>query len=164
MKRWLFCFALLAAAACGERQSQPQQLVVMTMNMRYDNPEDGENNWRFRRERIAAMLREQAPDVFGTQELLANQYDDLGALLPDYRSVGVGREDATAPGSSMPSSSVPTPSNCSTRGPSGSARSPSGPARKAGTAPANAWHVGRPAARRRRPGVPLYQHTPGPCG
>ena len=42
MKRWLFCFALLAAAACGERQSQPQQLVVMTMNMRYDNPEDGE--------------------------------------------------------------------------------------------------------------------------
>lgn len=64
MKRWLFCFALLAAAACGERQSQPQQLVVMTMNMRYDNPEDGENNWRFRRERIAAMLREQAPDVF----------------------------------------------------------------------------------------------------
>ena len=44
MKRWLFCFALLAAAACGERQSQPQQLVVITMNMRYDNPEDGENN------------------------------------------------------------------------------------------------------------------------
>lgn len=98
MKRWLFCFALLAAAACGERQSQPQQLVVMTMNMRYDNPEDGENNWRFRRERIAAMLREQAPDVFGTQELLANQYDDLGALLPDYRSVGVGREDGDRAG------------------------------------------------------------------
>lgn len=98
MKRWLFCFALLAAAACGERQSQPQQLVVITMNMRYDNPEDGENNWRFRRERIAAMLREQAPDVFGTQELLANQYDDLGALLPDYRSVGVGREDGDRAG------------------------------------------------------------------
>ena len=80
MKRWLFCFALLAAAACGERQSQPQQLVVMTMNMRYDNPEDGENNWRFRRERIAAMLREQAPDVFGTQELLANYVNNTSPV------------------------------------------------------------------------------------
>ena len=98
MKRWLFCFALLAAAACGERQSQPQQLVVMTMNMRYDNPEDGENNWRFRRERVGELIRSQQVDLLGTQEVLSNQYDDLQTLLPGYASVGVGREDGARAG------------------------------------------------------------------
>ena len=65
----------------------------MTLNMRYDNPEDGANNWRFRRERIAELIRSEAVDLLGTQEVLANQFDDLQALLPGYRAVGVGRED-----------------------------------------------------------------------
>ena len=70
----------------------------MTMNMRYDNPEDGENNWRFRRERIGELIRRRSPDLFGTQELLANQFDDLQRSLPDYRAIGVGREDGARAG------------------------------------------------------------------
>ena len=96
MKRLLLLLALGAATACGD--SEPRPLGVMTLNMRYDNPEDGPDNWRFRRERIAGLIRTRKPDLLGTQELLANQFDDLRAALPDYRAVGVGREDGVRAG------------------------------------------------------------------
>lgn len=94
MKKLFFLLALTAAVSCNA----PQELTVMTLNMRYDNPEDGANNWRFRRERIAELIRSEAVDLLGTQEVLANQFDDLQALLPGYRVVGVGREDGARAG------------------------------------------------------------------
>ena len=94
MKKLFFLLALTAAVSCNT----PQELTVMTLNMRYDNPEDGANNWRFRRERIAELIRSEAVDLLGTQEVLANQFDDLQALLPGYRAVGVGREDGARAG------------------------------------------------------------------
>ena len=83
------------AVSCGKA---PQELTVLTMNVRYDNPEDGENNWRFRRERVGELIRSQQVDLLGTQEVLSNQYDDLQTLLPGYASVGVGREDGARAG------------------------------------------------------------------
>lgn len=94
MKKLFFLLALTAAVSCNA----PQELTVMTLNMRYDNPEDGANNWRFRRERIAELIRSEAVDLLGTQEVLANQFDDLQALLSGYRAVGVGREDGARAG------------------------------------------------------------------
>ncbi len=47
MKKLFFLLALTAAVSCNT----PQDLTVMTLNMRYDNPEDGVNNWRIRRDR-----------------------------------------------------------------------------------------------------------------
>ncbi len=94
MKKLFFLLALTAAVSCNA----PQELTVMTLNMRYDNPEDGANNWRFRRERIAGLIRSEAVDLLGTQEVLANQFDDLQALLSGYRAVGVGREDGARAG------------------------------------------------------------------
>lgn len=52
----------------------------MTFNMRYDNPEDGADNWRFRRGRVAEVIASHGVDVFGTQELLANQLGDPEAF------------------------------------------------------------------------------------
>lgn len=37
MKKLFFLLALTAAVSCNA----PQELTVMTLNMRYDNPEDG---------------------------------------------------------------------------------------------------------------------------
>lgn len=96
MKRLLLLLALGAATACGD--SEPRPLGVMTLNMRYDNPEDGQNNWRFRRERIAGVIKAQEVDVLGTQELLSNQFDDLSGLLTGYQGVGVGRLDGAESG------------------------------------------------------------------
>ncbi|MCD8035667.1 MAG: endonuclease/exonuclease/phosphatase family protein [Alistipes sp.] len=94
MKKLFFLLALTAAVSCNT----PQDLTVMTLNMRYDNPEDGVNNWRFRRERVGELIRSEAVDLLGTQEVLANQFDDLQALLPGYCAVGVGREDGARAG------------------------------------------------------------------
>lgn len=94
MKRLIYFLAAVAFTACGSATS----LSVMTFNMRYDNPEDGENNWRFRRERVAEVIKAQDVDVLGTQELLSNQFDDLSGLLTGYQGVGVGRLDGAESG------------------------------------------------------------------
>lgn len=94
MKRLIYLLAAVAFTACGSATS----LSVMTFNMRYDNPEDGQNNWRFRRERIAGVIKAQEIDVLGTQELLSNQFDDLRGLLVGYEGVGVGRLDGAESG------------------------------------------------------------------
>ena len=95
MKKLFFLLMLAGAVSCGKA---PQELTVLTMNVRYDNPEDGENNWRFRRERVGELICSQQVDLLGTQEVLSNQYDDLRAELPAYASVGVGREDGARAG------------------------------------------------------------------
>ena len=94
MKRLIYLLAAVAFTACGSATS----LSVMTFNMRYDNPEDGQNNWRFRRERIAGVIKAQEVEVLGTQELLSNQFNDLSGLLTGYQGVGVGRLDGAESG------------------------------------------------------------------
>ena len=94
MKRLIYLLAAVAFTACGSATS----LSVMTFNMRYDNPEDGMNNWHFRRERIAGVIKAQEVDVLGTQELLSNQFNDLSGLLTGYQGVGVGRLDGAESG------------------------------------------------------------------
>ena len=90
----IYLLAAVAFTACGSATS----LSVMTFTMRYDNPEDGQNNWRFRRERIAGVIKAQEVDVLGTQELLSNQFNDLSGLLTGYQGVGVGRLDGAESG------------------------------------------------------------------
>ena len=94
MTRLIYLLAAVAFTACGSATS----LSVMTFNMRYDNPEDGQNNWRFRRGRIAGVIKAQEVDVLGTQELLSNQFNDLSGLLTGYQGVGVGRLDGAESG------------------------------------------------------------------
>ena len=73
--------------------NKPLELKVMTFNVRYDNPEDGENNWHKRKNEVFAMLKDQNCDLIGTQEVLANQLADFNAVMTDYDYVGIGRED-----------------------------------------------------------------------
>lgn len=73
-------------------------LSVGTCNVRWDNPEDGEHRWELRRERLSALLRAWSPDVLGLQEPYRHQLDYLLCALPDYESVGVGRDDGANAG------------------------------------------------------------------
>ena len=65
----------------------------MSYNIRYDNPEDGMNNWQYRKDRAATAIRFYDVDILGTQEVLHNQLEDLKQRLPEYGVIGVGRED-----------------------------------------------------------------------
>jgi len=73
-------------------------LKVMTFNLRFDNPEDGKQNWKYRKDQVADLIRSKAVDLVGTQEVLKNQLDDLLSRLPDYSYVGVGRTDGQTAG------------------------------------------------------------------
>ena len=73
--------------------AQSQQLRIGTYNVRYDNPKDTGNLWVDRAPVVSALLRFHDFDVFGTQEGLKNQLDDISNSLPEYTRYGVGRND-----------------------------------------------------------------------
>jgi endonuclease/exonuclease/phosphatase family metal-dependent hydrolase len=66
----------------------------MTFNIRYDNPNDGEDGWASRKAKVASMIRFHRADVVGLQEALRNQIDDLAAALPQLDWFGEGRSSA----------------------------------------------------------------------
>lgn len=91
----------IIAIACGEVKNQVDSLAefnVMTYNIRYDNPDDSLNNWKYRKERVVNSILFYDADILGTQEVLHNQMEDLRESLPGYESIGVGREDGKEKG------------------------------------------------------------------
>lgn len=68
-------------------------LKVMTFNIRYDNPGDGQDSWPHRRDWVAEIVAREQPDLVGFQEALRHQVDDLAKRLPNYQWHGVGRDD-----------------------------------------------------------------------
>lgn len=77
---------------------QTPDLTVSTFNIRYGTAPDGEDRWERRRELLLDVLRAQDADVVGVQEALRFQLSEIVAALPEYRFVGVGREDGDALG------------------------------------------------------------------
>lgn len=73
--------------------SYGQNIKLMTYNMRYDNPKDGENAWPNRKEILVNQILFYAPDIIGTQEGLEHQVQYLNKNLKAYNFVGVGRGD-----------------------------------------------------------------------
>jgi endonuclease/exonuclease/phosphatase family metal-dependent hydrolase len=77
-------------------------LHVMSFNIRYNNPDDGEHAWPNRTNRVASVIRFHQPGVAGLQEALIGQIRDLEERLPDYAWVGVGRADGEDGGEFSP--------------------------------------------------------------
>lgn len=82
--------ALLLAAPRPPEPTTTPELVVMSFNLRYAS-EEGENRWSQRRAMVAETIREEKPDVIGTQEGLYHQLEDIARDLPEYTYVGLGR-------------------------------------------------------------------------
>ncbi len=72
--------------------------TAVTVNVRYDNPEDGLDAWPYRYRTLAGQLRETAADLIGVQEALAHQVADLDRWMPGYAYVGAGRDDGAQAG------------------------------------------------------------------
>ena len=77
----------------------PDEVAVMTFNIRYDNPADP-LTWEARRETVRGAV--SWFDLIGFQEALSNQLDDLADGLPDHDFYGVGREDGQRGGEFCP--------------------------------------------------------------
>ena len=95
----LFFLIIFSLVASGQSVDQAIQndLIIATYNLRYNNPGDGENAWGNRKEHVRDLIRFHEFDIFGTQEGLIDQLNDL-ATMKEYSFIGVGRDDGKTKG------------------------------------------------------------------
>ena len=78
--------------------SDKETYKIMTYNIRYDNPNDGENKWYNRKEYLCDQIRYNEVDILGIQEGLHHQVKYLDSVFTDYSYVGIGRDDGKTKG------------------------------------------------------------------
>ena len=98
----LFCYSYISPFFLSMNFSLKNELTVLSYNIRYDNPNDGENQWKYRKERVANYIKEIKPDIIGMQEVLDPQLVFLDLSLTEFSFVGVGREDGKTKGEYSP--------------------------------------------------------------
>jgi endonuclease/exonuclease/phosphatase family metal-dependent hydrolase len=65
---------------------------LMTFNLRFATPLDGPNEWEFRKELVAEVIKAHLPDLLGTQEGTVPQLEYLEASLPGYLPLTAHRD------------------------------------------------------------------------
>lgn len=94
----LACLLAGVMTACSSVKRRPvNYLNVASYNLRYDTKNDGINAWSNRKDQVNALIRYHDFDLFGTQEGLRHQLDDI-ARMRDYRYTGSGRDDGKKAG------------------------------------------------------------------
>ena len=101
--------SVLIAFKCTSAYGQFSKLKVLSFNLRYNNPNDGENSWPNRSELVKNFLWSESPDIIGFQEVLDNEVLELDRALFNYNfsqrqytRIGVGREDGKTKGEYSP--------------------------------------------------------------
>ena len=97
MKKIIFLILILAPATLFS-----QQINIITFNIRMNTSSDGINAWPNRIEMVTGLLKFHEPDIFGLQEALYNQIEDIQKNLPEYEWFGVGRDDGEKAGEFSP--------------------------------------------------------------
>lgn len=88
MKKVFFLFVSLMPVFI----TNAQDLTVMTYNIRLNLKSDGVNAWPERKDFFTAQIQFYDPDIFGVQEALPDQVNDIKSGLPGYTYVGQGRD------------------------------------------------------------------------
>lgn len=94
MKKIFNLMLVLVVSAYG----QAQELRVMTFNIRLNVSSDSLNAWPFRKDKLASEVLFHDVHLLGVQEALHNQMVDLADRLPQYKYLGVGRDDGKEKG------------------------------------------------------------------
>ena len=83
---------------------QAQELYIGQYNIRNVNDKDTKagNGWERRCPVVCDILRLENFDIFGSQEVLHSQMEDLQAALPEYAFIGAGRDDGKTKGEYAP--------------------------------------------------------------
>ncbi|NOU96498.1 endonuclease [Paenibacillus sp. LMG 31456] len=71
----------------NDDSGKENHMRLMTYNLRFLNDKD-EQTWKSRLPLIVEMIQQLRPDVFGTQEGVLKQHNDLSAALPEYDKIG----------------------------------------------------------------------------
>ncbi len=78
--------------------AEPAPIRVMSFNVRNSGMDDWLNAWKLREPLFFETIKNDAPDLIGFQEVLADQHDSIAAHLPDYQLSGVARDDGKRAG------------------------------------------------------------------
>jgi len=70
-----------------------QDITVFSYNIRLDVASDSLNRWDNRKDFLIGQLNFHEPDVFGIQEGLLHQLEEIKQGMPGYSYLGKGRED-----------------------------------------------------------------------
>ena len=100
MKRVFIIIALMAASVAMSAQS----FSVGSYNIRYNSSKDKENGdgWDVRSKALYDLVNYERWEIFGAQEVLHGQLNDLMANLDGYDYIGVGRNDGATKGEYAP--------------------------------------------------------------
>ncbi|MDR2144962.1 MAG: endonuclease/exonuclease/phosphatase family protein [Tannerella sp.] len=81
-----------------------QELTVGTYNIRLYSRSDSLNGnaWEKRRQAVVDLIKFNDFDIFGSQEVVHNQLEDMLKGLPEYAYIGVGRTDGKTAGEYSP--------------------------------------------------------------
>lgn len=91
-------FPMAPAAPLGSPTPAAADLRVMSFNCRVSTLFDLHNTWGLRKRLLLDTIQNFNPDLLGTQEVVASQYDYLRQRLDGYEAVGVGRDDGKRDG------------------------------------------------------------------
>lgn len=97
MKRLTFMLLLLVSNI-----AMAQTLRVISYNIRLNTASDGINAWPNRSDQVSALLDFHQAEIFGLQEAMIGQIEDIHADLPKMKWVGVGRDDGKKAGEFSP--------------------------------------------------------------
>lgn len=90
------------AGVAAAREREETRIRAMTYNIRLDVASDGPNAWPFRKDMVVALIRHEAPDLLGMQEVLVGQKRDLEQALPEFAFLGAARDDGREQGEFSP--------------------------------------------------------------
>jgi endonuclease/exonuclease/phosphatase family metal-dependent hydrolase len=76
----------------------PVRLGIVTFNIRYGTADDKANAWPNRKDQVFEILNDDHVEVFGLQEALRSQLDDIHGACPKLAEIGVGRDDGKTKG------------------------------------------------------------------
>ncbi|MGC4231787.1 MAG: endonuclease/exonuclease/phosphatase family protein [Niabella sp.] len=75
-----------------------QTYTIASYNLRYGSANDQGNLWKDRKGAMFSLVRYHDFDIFGTQEGLPEQLNELATTLPQYSRYGKGRDDGSDKG------------------------------------------------------------------
>ena len=88
----------IVIAICFFQTAVAQSYRVMTYNIKFDDPNGGENKWSLRKDFLSHQIQYNNPDIFGIQEGLHNQVQYLDSVFVSHNYLGVARDDGKTKG------------------------------------------------------------------
>ncbi len=94
MKKLLISLSLVLCMGL----SYAQKMNVATFNIRMKTDSDVGNLWKDRYRHLTDLIKFHEFEIFGVQEAFKEQLNDMSAQLPDFKYIGVGRDDGADKG------------------------------------------------------------------